>query len=295
MRLRRALVLIPIVLALLLNGARNGSASNQTRDQSHAAKTDEYAASSQNQQPVAPAFFAAILGELRDMISEEVAKQEQEHADHEDWNTKPFWLMFGLNAALVLVGGGYLIFMYLQRSDAQETLNAIKNQAEIAERELIITNRAYLYLSGVRINLYKADQHTAADEETMFNYVITYPIYNGGQTPALYVGAFARVAVDYKAPQEVSQAALALDLPQNAVVPPRGAEPLLSHYRSFLSKKEFTDLQAGQHSLFFYGVLTYFDMFDKKRHTWFALSHNGRIGTEIPMQIVIAHGLNRFD
>jgi hypothetical protein len=62
-----------------------------------------------------------------------------------------------------------------------------------------------------------------------------------------------------------------------------------------LSKQEFADLQAGHHSLFFYGVLTYIDMFEKKRHTWFALRYNGQIGNNMPMQFVTAPGLNRFD
>jgi hypothetical protein len=30
-------------------------------------------------------------------------------------------------------------------------------------------------------------------------------------------------------------------------------------------------------------------------HTWFALSYNGRIGNNMPMQFVTTPGLNRFD
>src|SRR5690242_1530637 len=132
-----------------------------------------------------------------------------------------------LTFLLVLVGIAYTVVSRCQ-------LRAIGRQTSTAERELVIANRAYLYLSGVHISLYEPQIEVAGDEP-VYNYVITYPIYNGGQTPALYIGAFARAIVDYKVPQEVSHSALALDRTQNAVVPPRAVEPLNPHYPSFLS------------------------------------------------------------
>ena len=95
----------------------------QSRDQGHEAQTYKNEDSPENKEYVSPAFHAAILGTLRAMISEEVAKQKQEHADHEDWSTKPFWIMFGLNGLLVIVGGAYTIVPYRQ-------LSAIKAQAK---------------------------------------------------------------------------------------------------------------------------------------------------------------------
>ena len=133
LRLLSALILI--MWSLLLMCGKSAAQSNQARDQNHAAKTDEHAVSSQNQQPVAPAFFAAILAELRDIIGEDVAKQKQEHADHNDWNTKPFWIMLGLNAALVLVGFAYTVVAYFQ-------LGAINRQANLTDKMLFETRKA---------------------------------------------------------------------------------------------------------------------------------------------------------
>jgi hypothetical protein len=85
------------------------------------------------------------------------------------WSTflPPFWS----NWALVIVAGIAACF-------ALRTLKAIQRQADIAERELVIANRAYLYLSGVRVTFLPSTAES--------NVEITYPVYNGGQTPPIH-------------------------------------------------------------------------------------------------------------
>jgi hypothetical protein len=120
-------------LALLLGSVRNVATSQQTRNQSNQSKPYEQGHSAQNQQPIPPV-YADILDSVRALVSEEVAKRKQDHADHDDWDTKPFWIMFGLNAALIVVGTAYTIVAYCQ-------LGAIGKQGEIAKNALILQFR----------------------------------------------------------------------------------------------------------------------------------------------------------
>jgi hypothetical protein len=112
--LKQLLTLILIGLVLPLSVARSSGTLEQRRNQSHQTKPDENNHDAEYQQTISPAFYAAILAELRTMVSQEIAKQKQEHSDRKDWNTKPFWIMFGLNAALVGVGSFYTFFAYQQ-------------------------------------------------------------------------------------------------------------------------------------------------------------------------------------
>ena len=98
-----------VASVLILSAITVSAASKQSWDQGHQTESYKQESTSNNQQNVSPAFYAAILGTLRAMISEEVAKQKQEHADHEDWSTKPFWITIGLNGLLVLVGSAYTL------------------------------------------------------------------------------------------------------------------------------------------------------------------------------------------
>jgi len=64
---------------------------------------------------------------------------------------------------------------------AKSTLASIQSQADTAKQDLVITNRAYLYLSEVRITF--RESQNVFDEITTYPYEIVYPIYNGGETP----------------------------------------------------------------------------------------------------------------
>jgi len=304
-RSKRLSVSILVASVLLISEVK--SANSESRNSSsaqHKRPAAEGPTNSQQrtQEPTDPiSVFRAAQSTLNEALhvirAQEETTEKHERPKKDNWDKAAViadWLLF-------IVGCCYTYFAWRQwgaideqAQTAQKTLDAIKKQAEIADRALLVANRAYLYLSGVRISVYGPARETAGDEP-VYKYVIVYPIYNGGQTPALYVGAFARTIVDSKAPQEVSPSALALDRTQNAVVPPRCGEPLNPPYDSFLSEKELADIQTRQYSLFFYGVLTYFDVFDEERHTWFALRYGGRIGNNMPMDFVATPGLNRFD
>jgi hypothetical protein len=287
MRLKPLSASILIALALLLSVAKSVNAtSGNLRPNQHEKQTREHADSGEHAQPVPTvplslyeASQSALSVSLSALHAEQEARAKDNHPSYEPWYAPE------VLAQIVLCVIGALYVYYAAKQWAE-----IWTQSQTAERELIITNRAYLYLSEVHISLSASETDPEGDER-VHKYVITYPIYNGGQTPALYVGSFARTTVDYKPPQKVSPNALALDRTQNAVVPPRGAEPLNAPYDSFVSEKEFADIRSGKQSLFFYGVLTYFDVFDKERHTWFALRYNGPLGTKMPMDFITNRGL----
>ncbi|HYB91917.1 MAG TPA: hypothetical protein VEC38_12830 [Candidatus Binataceae bacterium] len=179
---------------------------------------------------------------------------------------------------------------------AKLSADAAKQSADTSSRELVIANRAYLYLSEVTIRFYEAEN--VFEEDTRYKYEIVYPIFNGGQTPALYLGPFARTIVSGKPPQQTSEAALTLDRPQSAVIPPNTETPVRGIYSSFVSEEELDDLRAGKRKLFFYGGLTYLDIFGLERHTWFTLSFAGtpaEPGKSKPMAFESGKGLNGFD
>ena len=180
---------------------------------------------------------------------------------------------------LVLVGGGYTFVAYRQ-------LGAIGRQANIAERELVIANRAYLYLSGVRLTFLPPSPES--------NVEITYPVFNGGQTPALFTGDFSRIIVAYRA-ADIGDIGNPATRKQTSIIPPRGEDPMNAKHWTYLSDDELTDIENGTRKLFFYGFLFYFDVFQYSHKTWFALSYNGSRGNNMPMAFVTEPGYNRFD
>jgi len=103
--------LILIASALFLSAAKNGdAASNQKGHEKHQSEPAEQTQKSADQQPVlvpSEGYQAAILGALRAIVHEEVARQEQEHADYKRWNTPTFW--FG-TIGLLVVGALYTTF-----------------------------------------------------------------------------------------------------------------------------------------------------------------------------------------
>ena len=121
-----------------------------------------------------------------------------------------------------------------QVANLEKTLAATEKAADAANQGLEIGNRAYLYLSEVRITFREAQN--VYDETTTYPYEIIYPIHNGGQTPALYKGAFARAQVLDVAPKDISENAIALDKPQDAVIPPHASQPINPIYPSYISK-----------------------------------------------------------
>src|ERR1700687_4735386 len=154
-----------IASALLLSAAPSARAlQNEKNNRTHHDHPQQHSEPTQVQPPVlvpSPAYYAAILGELRAIVSEEVAKNKQEHADRKDWDTPAFWV----SVVLAVVGAAYTVIAYRQ-------LNAIGRQADIAENALKGTERAWLLLD---------DSHRP-DPRDVDRFL--YAMINNGRTPA---------------------------------------------------------------------------------------------------------------
>ena len=184
-----------------------------------------------------------------------------------------------LTGLLVVVGASYTFVACRQ-------LGAIGWQADIAERELVIANRAYLYLAGVRLPFLPPSPES--------NIEITYPVFNGGQTPALFTGDFSRVIVAHRA-ADIGDIGNPATRKQTSIIPPRGGDPMNAKHWTCLSDDELADIENGTRKLFFYGFLFYFDVFRYSHKTWFALTYSGSRGNNMPMAFVTEPEYNRFD
>ena len=122
--------LILIASALLLSGVKNVSAaSDQKRHEKHQRETSEQEEKRADQQTVlvpSQAYQAAILGALRAVVREEVARQEQEHADYKRWNTPMFWIG---SVGLLVVGAFYTLFAGWQLSVIRKRLQEASQSA----------------------------------------------------------------------------------------------------------------------------------------------------------------------
>jgi len=146
---------------------------------------------------MSPAFTAAILGELRAIVSEEVAKRKQDHTDHKDWNTKPFWITFALTAALVIVGAVYSFVAYLQWTAIREqsevgriTARAAERSTEIAEQNLTQLERPWILIEPVELSNFLLTSLILAFVRFLFR--LTYTMRNSGRTPAWIIGGIPR-------------------------------------------------------------------------------------------------------
>jgi hypothetical protein len=90
-----------------------------------------------------PAYYAAILGELRAIVREEIAKDEQEHADRESWNPPMVW-QFVVSIALAIVGAAYTVTAHRQ-------LGVIRTQSKIQGDTLSLQFRPELIVRDVRL------------------------------------------------------------------------------------------------------------------------------------------------
>jgi hypothetical protein len=300
--LKLSLPLILIVSALLLSAASPNPTPQSSRV--GARKQTEQAEKYQGRAAKKTAIAPTLAPSPTQPAPESRIKFDNPSYEDQWFPPGTFWPPIWSNFRLAAVGTGAIIAavctlkgIYKQARATVVSVQVSRNAVRVANQELVIANRAYLYLSEVIISF--SESRTSPGEEPRYGYVITYPIYNGGQTPALFIGAYPRVIIDSKPPEGVSKAALVLDKPQSAVVPPRGAEPLKPHYYCDVSQTELLDIRSGKYKLFFYGVLTYYDVFGKEeRHTWFTLSFTGTsadAGKPNPMSFETIDGRNRFD
>ena len=106
--------MVIVAVGLLPSSARNIHASNRSRNRSVENELYKQDDPFPEQPTTSPAFYATILGELRGLVAEEVARQGQEHADHKYWNTTPFWITLAPNVLLVIAGIAYAVVGYRQ-------------------------------------------------------------------------------------------------------------------------------------------------------------------------------------
>ncbi|MGD0671951.1 MAG: hypothetical protein ABSB13_07730 [Candidatus Binatus sp.] len=291
-----ALLVVLLCLFVGMNVSAQGGSPSVGNSQNQETKDQQ----SQTQKPPTPAgaFISISATPANPTPTPNGAKPDDNSQSVKDW----FWqnltglllVLVGIWAACIALGT--LDQIATQTSAATTAANAAMKSADVSSQDLEIANRAYLYLSEVRIRFSEAE--TVDDDETIYRYEIFYPIYNGGPTPALYKGVFARAEVLPTAPKDINQNALTFDKPQDAVIPPHVPQPISGQYSSFVSKEELDDLRAGKRKLFFYGVLTYDDIFGKERHTRFTLGFSGtpeRPPNLMLMAFVSGKGFNWFD
>jgi hypothetical protein len=290
---------ILLVVALFLTAA-NARAQNASPSLGNSQNQEAKDQQSQTQKPPTPIGVPESITATSAQMSPPPEGDQSTH-DSQSWNDWFWQNLTGILLVLVGVWAACIALSTLDRIAVQTSAgtiaaNAAMKSADVSGQDLEIANRAYLYLSEVRIGFHEAE--TVDDDETIYRYEIYYPIYNGGQTPALYKGAFARAEVLAIAPKDINQNALTFDKPQDAVVPNHAPQPISGYYSSFVSKEELDDLRAGKRKLFLYGVLTYNDIFKKERHTRFTVGFSGTPEAEgnfMPMRFVSGEGLNWFD
>ncbi len=201
-----ALILIASALLLRVAGPSANALQNEKDNQTHDDHPQEQSEPAQVQPPVlvpSPAYYAAILGELRTIIREELANDKQKHADRNDWDTPAFWV----SVALAIVGAAYTIIAYRQLNAisvqsviAAEMARAANKSADVAERQLSRTERPWISFEATKIlgTKYIVDRikrlHPTLQERPdsltveIIQISVQYRFNNSGRTPARLVG-----------------------------------------------------------------------------------------------------------
>lgn len=288
-RLKTWLALALIGLALTFWGAPSNAGSNKK----HQGQTSENTSrTSHQQQSAAPSRISRIIikpsGPAQE--TEHRARAEKTNAPQEWWKrpSATDWGILVVTLVYTFVSIGLLVATKRTADAAVQTLKAVARQADTAERQLAIANRAYLYLSGVSI--------MRLPESPEANVEITYPIYNGGSTPAIFIGDYSRLTIARRV-SEIGKVENPAMRKQSVVVPPQGGEPINAKYWDFRTDEEFEQIRKGERQLLFYGFLMYFDVFDIWHKTWFALTYSGPLeaGQKRFMSFVTEPEYNRFN
>jgi hypothetical protein len=153
----------------------------------------------------------------------------------------------------------------------------------------VIAQRAYLYLSGVRLKRYP--------ENTI---VITYPIYNAGQTPATWIGEFCRANV-YPLrvyPDPFKRGEVAIIKRSVTIAPTRTDVPALTPtYSIDLTTEEIEAISNQQSQLVLHGFFRYRDIFGRWHDTGFGAAYSGALmpNEQYFMAWIQREGFNWFD
>jgi hypothetical protein len=172
---------ILIASALLLSGVKNLSAE-QKRDEKHQGETAEQREKSNAQQTIlvpSPAYQAAILGALRSVVHEEVARQEQEHADYKRWNTPAFW--FG-TIGLLVVGAAYTFFAGWQLAVIRKQLS-LQYRPDLIVRDVRLVGAPNAFRVGEPLEVSLSIANKGSGDATILNSYFVVKILPFGELP----------------------------------------------------------------------------------------------------------------
>jgi len=215
---------------------------------------------------------------------------QQYRADQKSWSSPGVLLQI----ALVVVGALYSLVAYFQLSAINRQGNITKTAADAAiatartaEQSMIVAQRAYLYLSGVHLK--RLD---------LQNVQITYPIYNGGQTPGVLIGRFIRVTLVDRIPAENPTGSPAT-IKEGVVIPPSRGEAAVINPQYFIQlvDGEAEQIEDGRLTFFLYGFLMYVDVFGHWHKTGIGAAYSGPLetGKTYFMNFLTQVGYNYFD
>lgn len=183
MRLKKSFLLILIASVLLLSGVKSTSvASDQKRNEKHERETAEQQEEPHAQQTVlvpSEEYQAAILGALRAIVHEEVARQEQEHADYKRWNTPTFW--FG-TIGLLVVGALYTTFAGWQLVVIREQLS-LQYRPELIVRDVRLVGAPDAFHVGQPLEVSLSIVNKGSGDATILNSYFVVKILPFGELP----------------------------------------------------------------------------------------------------------------
>lgn len=103
-------------------------------------------------------------------------------------------------------------------------------------------------------------------------------IKNSGQTPAYDVVHYGNICLREYQPSPDLPPQHYIPTATKVAMPPDGKTSKFVNMLQPLTNEEIDQLRIGTHALYFYGKITYKDIFGKKRFTNFRYFHNGFIG-----------------
>lgn len=257
MRIKLLSLLIPIVLVLLLSGARNVKAQSPSRTSTPTLQGREpspktHGQIDHGQPPQIPEsrFETTLLETLRTIEHDQQTARAQEQADNRRWwPPSPSW-------AAVYVTVVYVIVAIFQWS-------GIRRQADIADRSLKMAQRAAISILDVRF-----DQH----------WKTTWDVKNTGKLPATEIGGGVLGQPsqrDREPPRPTRESHQFTTSPFGDVIAPDEVRSRDFHLvrspqspLALISAEQQREIMAGESNFVFAIVVTYNDGFDENRTTW---------------------------
>jgi len=235
-------------------------------------------------------FENSLIVALNAVRAEVENAYQQYRVDQKSWS-QPGVL---LQIALVVVGALYSLVAYFQLRAINRQGNIAKSGADAAhataktaEQSMLLAQRAYLYVSGIRLKRLDVE-----------NIQITYPIYNGGQTPGTLIGRFIRVTLVDRIPAANPTGSPA-PIKEEVVIPPSRAEPTAINPQYFIQlvDGEADQIENGKRTFFLYGFLMYADIFGHRHKTGLGAAYSGPLeaGKTYFMNFLTQAGYNYFD